>query len=523
MIRQARYTIRHKRRLWSLLASVLLFTSAFVSTVPPRPPAYIYTPSSAAPTTPTNLDLPPLKAVLLVGPIDGNNGPWTLQEIASMELAATQLEAHGVTVFRFYPGDSDTDQIEQAAEGAHFLLYRGHGVYDGNLPYPNVGGFYLSSGFYLSDRIRQNLHLAPNAIVMLYGCFTTGSSSASGDTNTVGIGEAKRRVEQYSDPFFDVGAAGYYANWFGSAFEQYVSNLFAGKTLGGAYESYFDFNPATVHRATHPDHPELALWVDKDHWGGYWKYNNAFAGKPDRTLEDLFPVAELTRIPAAVRFTATVESGVIVQPSHVSITPTNGQSESGLDWTLSAQGDWFNVSPMMGSTPASFTITPQDFATDRPGTYTGSVTVTITDPDHTRNPVQETNLTLQVLVPQLGGVPESVGFVYSQTDGQSLIARYDITPENVGSETPLHWEPTTDSSWLSITPSSGSTPQSLSLTATGFDTTTVAMHTSWLTVTVTEPDFTHLSPWPMPVSLKVIGTPFRHVYLPTLSRVSLSQ
>jgi hypothetical protein len=33
-----------------------------------------------------------------------------------MELAAAQLETHGVTVFRFYPGNSDTDQIEQAAE-----------------------------------------------------------------------------------------------------------------------------------------------------------------------------------------------------------------------------------------------------------------------------------------------------------------------------------------------------------------------------------------------------------------------
>ena len=113
--------------------------------------------------------------------------------------------------------------------------------------------------------------------------------------------------------------------------------------------------------------------------------------------------------------------------------------------------------------------------------------------------------------------------MYSQTDGEFLRARYDITPENVGSETPLHWEATTDSSWLSITHSSGSTPQSFSLTATGFDTTTIRVHTGWLTVTVTEPDFTHLSLWPMPVSLKVIDTPFCHVYLPTLSRGSLSQ
>jgi hypothetical protein len=536
MIHQAKHTIRHRCRFWTLFVSILLVTSASspilahqtplpvsVSSGPPRPPSTIYTPSPAAPTTPTDLDLPPLKAVLLVGPIDGNNGPWTLQEIANMELAAAQLEAHGVTVFRFYPGNSDTDQIEQAAEGAHFLFYRGHGVYDGNLPYPTVGGFHLSSGFYLSDQIRQNLHLAPNAIVMLYGCFTTGSSSAPGDMYDIGIDEAKRRVAQYSDPFFDVGAGGYYANRFGNAFEHYVSNLFAGQTLGAAYENYSDFNPTTVHRATHPDHPGLALWLDKDYWRGYWEYNNAFAGKQDQTLEDLFPVAELTGIPATVRFTATVESGVIIQPSHVSITPTNGRSESGLDWTLSTQGDWFSVSPLVGSTPASFTITPQGFATDQPSTYTGSVTVTITAPDYTRNPVQTTDLTLQVLAPQLGGVPGSVGFVYSRTDEEFLQARYGITPRNVGSETPLHWEATTDSSWLNITPNSGTTPQPFSLTATGFDTATVSAYTGWLTVTVTEPSFTHLSPWLMPVSLRVIDTPFCHVYLPTLSRGRLPE
>ena len=38
-----------------------------------------------------------------------------------------------------------------------------------NLPYPNVGGFSLSSGYYSPTSIRQNLNLAPDAIVMLYG------------------------------------------------------------------------------------------------------------------------------------------------------------------------------------------------------------------------------------------------------------------------------------------------------------------------------------------------------------------
>ena len=65
--------------------------------------------------------------MLLVGPIDGNTGEWTLSEISNMELAADVLEANGVTVFRFYPGNQTFTAIEEAANGAHFLLYRGMG------------------------------------------------------------------------------------------------------------------------------------------------------------------------------------------------------------------------------------------------------------------------------------------------------------------------------------------------------------------------------------------------------------
>jgi hypothetical protein len=260
---------------------------------PPRPPLYVqYLPQPLAkPLSP--LALPPLKAVLLVGPIDGNDGDWTRSEISNMELAANVLEANGVNVQRFYPGTGTFADIEFAAEDAHFLLYRGHGIYDGNLPSPNVGGFALSSGYYSPDRIRTNLHLAPNAIVMLYSCFSAGSSSATGDLFDIGIVEASRRVAQYSDPFFDVGASGYYANWYGDAFEHFLSNLFAGQTLGQAYENYFDFNVETVFRTTHPDHPGLSMWIDKDNWS-YWQYNNAFSGKYDQTLVDLFTPGPFT-------------------------------------------------------------------------------------------------------------------------------------------------------------------------------------------------------------------------------------
>ena len=485
------------------------------SPYPPRPPLEALAQVSDVTAPSATLSLPGLKAVLLVGPIDGDNGPWTLDEIDNMELAADVLEANGVTVYRFYAGDGSTfADIEAAAEGAHFLLYRGHGVYDGNLPYPEVGGFYLSSGFYLSDRIRSNLHLAPNAIVMLYGCFTAGSSSAVGDTYDIGITEASRRVAQYSDPFFDIGAAGYYANWYGNAFARFLTNLFAGQTLGQAYENYFDFNPNTVFRTTHPNHPELAMWLDKDNWD-YWQYNNAFAGKSAQTLASLFPTATLGGIPSSLSFDVNVSSDIAIEPPAYTITPLNLSGDLSIQWSVEASGDWFEVSTLHGTTPASsFTITPTTFDSSRPGEYSGTITVTAQAPVETLNPVQVIALHLQVYAPELGGLPEELHFVYSLPEGRLMTADYVVTPENTGSALPLALTFQSDAAWLVIEPSTGTTPQEFVVSPTGFDLLPPGVYTTSLAVeATTEAGTVYNSPLTIPVSLYVIDTSFFHNYL----------
>lgn len=452
---------------------------------PSRPPADLQPPGQPLAEPLSTLALPPLKAVLLVGPIDGNSGPWTLEEVANMELAADVLEDNGVEVHRFYPGSGSFAEIEAAAEGAHFLLYRGHGVYDGSMPSPNVGGFSLSSGYYSPDRIRNYLHLAPNAIVMLYGCFTAGSSSAPGDEYDIGITEASRRVAQYSNPFFDVGAAGYYANWFDDAFEQFLSNLFAGQTLGDAYENYFDFNENTVYRTTHPDHPALAMWVDKDNWG-YWKYNNAFAGQYDQTLADLFKTATLGGIPASLEFTVDVAESLIIQPSTFVITPTNLSSSTPIAWLLDVQGDWFSVSALQGQSPAaSFSVTPAAFDTTQPGEYTGVITVTATAPQGTENPIQPIAVHMSVLAPELGGLPDRLVSYYSIPDQKLIPGQYSLMPQNTGNLVPLQFSLTTDSTWIGISPESGENPQTFEISASVPTTPTVGSCTGTITVTAT--------------------------------------
>lgn len=363
---------------------------------PPQPPIGAIEPAEAP--EPGIQQLPQLKAVLIVGPIDGDDGTWTRSEIENMEAAAEELEANGVDVHRFYTPNNDWDAIKQAAEGAHFLLYRGHGVwwpYISDFPHPHVGGFSLKDKFISSDDIRQDLDLAENAIVMLYGCFTAGHSSHEKDHRDIGIDEAKRRVAQYSDPFFDVGASAYYANWFDSAFQMFLRYLFQGQTLGNAYESYFDFNADTVYRTTHPDHPELAMWLDKDKWDGYWQYNNAFAGLPDETLETLFASPALGNVVEDVSFVYSIPERRLLS-SDWRVPLDNASTDQPLDWTVSTAGDWFTVFPTSGTTPGGFTISPSTFVTSTPGTYTGAVTVTVTDPPAVEGSPQRIDLTLRV-------------------------------------------------------------------------------------------------------------------------------
>jgi len=360
---------------------------------PPRPPV----PEPFAPLTATPSrarEIVPLKAILIVGPIDGDYGSWTTQEKNHMELAAAELEANGVTVHRFYTPENNWEQIKQAAEGAHFLLYRGHGVYWSSMPTPTVGGFSLKDRLVSPDTIRQDLHLAPNGIAMLYGCFTAGTSSL--DQTDIGMTEAQRRVAQYSDPFFDVGAAGYYANWQGQAFQMFLSYLFDGATLGEAYESYLDFNPDTAYRTTHPDHPSTTLWLDKDYWSGYWHYNHAFVGQPEETLESLFAPSALGNLADEISFTYSIPDDRLLPNAH-QVTPSDVGSGAPLTWTITAEGSWFTAAPASGKSPASFWMTPTAFATDTAATYTGAVTVTVVEPPEIENSPHRIDLTLRVV------------------------------------------------------------------------------------------------------------------------------
>lgn len=345
-----------------------------VPMTPPQPPlAPVRGPLGDSPIElprPAPAGLPPLKAVCIVGPIDGDNGTVTNEQKDAMDDAAAELTAHGVTVHKFYAPNTSWTQIAAAAQGAHFLLYRGHGVYwpPPDMPSPPVGGFCLSGDFVSNDEIRRDLHPAPGAVVMLYGCFTAGSSG--NDTGAITQAEAIRRVSEYSDPFFDAGFGGYYANWIPDSFKLFARYLLTGESLGETYDSFnSSYNQSVVEKpGTHPTHPDADLWLGRNNWS-YWKYCNAFVGDPDATLAGLFAGA-VTVTPGELRLLSPVDGPE--RTLHAAVIPRPAQP---LTWTATLDAVPWAVADTAHGDQTQLLAVTLDPAGLAPGVYTTTLRV----------------------------------------------------------------------------------------------------------------------------------------------------
>ena len=327
---------------------------------------------------PDALNLPPLKAVIVVGPLDGaigSPGPVTTREINAAELAADELEAHGVSVTRFYTPNNDWEQVKAAANGAHFFMYRGHGIYWGSLPNPPVGGMDLNGHIYSNDEIRAGLHLAPNAIVMIYSCFSSGSSDT--DTSPISLSEARRRVDEYSAPYLDLGASAVYASWYPEAFQMYIRYLFQGMSLGQAFKTFYDYDPAMANLGVHPSRSGIDMWLEYENWNPYpippYQYDSSLVGKNAATLQTLFS--------SLLMQLSGREIAVLVKPNAPSQNfpiAVNASWSYTFNWTAGDSVSWINTTPTSGTSGSSFNV--QVLPGSSTGTYNADVTVNTNDP-----------------------------------------------------------------------------------------------------------------------------------------------
>jgi uncharacterized protein YkwD len=164
---------------------------------------------------------------------------------------------------------------------------------------------------------------------------------------------------------------------------------------------------------------QMRLKNDSGAWGDWQTFQNSFswtlngiAGERTVTAElksgsstytssdtinltgDFTPT--LGNLPDSFTFLYSIPDARL-EPVSAAFTPMNVNTSAALSWTLSTSGSWFSVSPSSGVTPQSFQITPDNFDTGSTARYTGSVTVTVTDPPETENATHTIDVTLIVV------------------------------------------------------------------------------------------------------------------------------
>ena len=272
--------------------------------------ATIGLPAPAAAAEPTE----PIRVAIIVGPV----GSLTPTYLHLAELAAAEAERHGATVARAYSPNATPANVLAAVEGAHVIIYFGHG-YGHPSPYgglntakqngwglqgPRAHGTHGDSlngeiAYYGEDWIAANARPAPG-FVMIYSnvCYAPGASE--GGHPAASESTALLRVAHYSRKVFGMGGSAYYAIDFDRGAADLVGRLLANRqaTYGTLFATDHRYVPSALRGYGHPFSAGRQVWLHRTKYtDGPPNYWYAFAGNPDavpaRSWDPTAPTAEL--------------------------------------------------------------------------------------------------------------------------------------------------------------------------------------------------------------------------------------
>jgi len=160
------------------------------------------------------------KAVFIVGPTNG----LTASNLADAEAMASQAEDVGMDVRRVFFPHATWQNVLANVQGASFVVYMGHGYgwpshYTRALTESRQNGMGLNSfsgsgksqyTYYGAKPIRQNIRLAPNAVVLLnHLCYAAGNGEAGMPIPSEDI--ARQRVDNMANGWLAAGARAVFA------------------------------------------------------------------------------------------------------------------------------------------------------------------------------------------------------------------------------------------------------------------------------------------------------------------------
>jgi hypothetical protein len=196
--------------------------------------------------------------------------------------------------------------------------------------------------------------------------------------------------------------------------------------------------------------------------------------------------------------TSMVFEGIIghSNPSPQTLSIDNS-GEGALIWTATNNSGWLSVNPSNGTAPSLSSIIV-DMAGLAEGSYYDTVVVSCPEAD---NDPQYLPVTLSIIqLPPIIEFDPPEFNVSGVQDGANPDDRYlDIWTDVPGSE--LNWTVSNSSGWLSLTPSSGSPPDQVTLQ---FDITGLSFGMYYDTVVISDPTATN-SPQHVPVTLQIVS------------------
>ena len=188
----------------------IAFLAALVMQVAPGP--------AARPVRADTAAVP--KAVFIVGPTSG----LTDSNLADAEKMAQQAEAAGMEVRRVFFPHATWDNVLANIQDANLVVYMGHGYgwpsrYTKDLTESRQDGMGLNSfdgssktqyTYYGATLLRENIHLAPNAVVFLnHLCYAAGNGEPG--MAIPGEGVAMQRVDNMASGWLATGARAVFA------------------------------------------------------------------------------------------------------------------------------------------------------------------------------------------------------------------------------------------------------------------------------------------------------------------------
>ena len=178
------------------------------------------------------------KVVVIVGPVAGSTSSYR----SDAEAAAVEASKYTNNVVRIYSPTATWTKVKAALQGASVVIYMGHGngwpspyapfqtyTKDGLGLNPSAGTDNTTTKYYGEYYLARDIHLAPNAVVVLaHLCYSAGNSEPGNPDPTLTV--AKQRVDNMAAGWVAAGARAVIAEVYGQGLyggaAWYVRQLF---------------------------------------------------------------------------------------------------------------------------------------------------------------------------------------------------------------------------------------------------------------------------------------------------------